>query len=75
MKWIKSFEGLISTVETLMVSEIFMANLEAKLSLGDQMQRFWLRYVDDICAVIKKDDGERTFDFPSLPILSEEEES
>lgn len=45
------------------ISEIFMANLEAKLTSVDRMPRFWRRYVDDICTAIKKNYVKKTADF------------
>lgn len=45
-----------------LLSEIFMMNLEKSIKEMDWFPRIWIRYVDDIFAVIKKKDLEKIFD-------------
>lgn len=42
------------------ISEIFMANLESELISKGLMPKFWKRYVDDVFAIIRKEDLEST---------------
>lgn len=44
------------------ISEIFMAGLESDLTTRGLMPRFWRRYVDDVFAIVKKNDLESTLE-------------
>lgn len=44
------------------ISEVFMTKLESDLASQSLMPRFWKRYVDDIFAVIKKENLQTTVD-------------
>lgn len=53
-----------------LVAELFMASFEVKLRNGGLLPRVWHRYVDDVCAVVHKDDVQKTLD-----ILNSQHES
>lgn len=42
------------------ISEVFMAKIEDKLEKEDMLPRFWVRYVDDVFAVVHKDEVDET---------------
>lgn len=43
-----------------LVSEVFMERMEEKLEKEDMLPRFWVRYVDDVFAVVQKDEVDET---------------
>jgi hypothetical protein len=61
-RWIKHDELLVLLKEGLFIggsissilSEVFMGDLEKKMEGKDWFPRLWMRYVDDVVAVIKK---------------------
>jgi len=38
-----------------LIAELFMSNFEITLKNENLLPRFWMRYVDDVCAIVKKD--------------------
>lgn len=42
------------------ISEIFMGRIEEKLEKEDKLPKLWIRYVDDIFAVVNKEEVEET---------------
>jgi len=45
-----------------LIAETFMADFEMRLKEEGLLPRFWVRYVDDVCAVVKKDDVQKVLD-------------
>lgn len=43
------------------ISEIFMARMEQRLEEEQKLPRIWMRYVDDVFAVVDKEEVEETF--------------
>lgn len=61
-----------------LIAEIFMAHFEISLKSENLLPRVWLRYVDDVFAVIQKDDIQKTLDvlnnrFDSIKFTCESE--
>lgn len=56
---VKSAKYHLIHLVSAFISEIFMANFKTKLVSVDLIIRFWGRYLDDIRAIIKRNDVEK----------------